>query len=543
MLHDRLEAIAADVARAEDDADDTALVGNGTKLLVVDVPPMLERSEHPRMTDDGRLLGDPARIEKPTLVDVREIDEDAFVFASLDELEPPWREAVGVAPAAAIRRIGGFIGAEVNDADVANAALREDPDVVERAFECVGSFDSKQCGKSSIGLAAGDLRGSPNEMKRAGLHGHLSLERVDLFVNGPRHSACTIREGEGDEAEELGAHSSFAHAGKIHMAAEGGEGKWWLVGLVEVVANPARPHQRIGVEVDGRVFGMNGASRVRRWAPINGDGHRRVNPTLRMARRALRLRWSSFHVLKGSAGMSSSFAGARVLVVGVGGLGCPAALALARAGVGTLGLVDDDLVDIANLHRQILFDDADLGRSKVTAGSAALARLADVKVETHETRLLPHNAVELVSRYDVVVEGSDNFATKFLAADACFMAKRPIVHAAAVRWHGTALAVGTTGQPCYRCLFEDVPLTNAPNCAEAGVVGPMVGVVGAAQADLALSILAGEDVAGELFTFDGRTLASRRHRVASRASCPLCGTGRLRLVDIDPKRYVEGVCL
>src|SRR4051794_15643949 len=104
--------------------------------------------------------------------------------------------------------------------------------------------------------------------------------------------------------------------------------------------------------------------------------------------------------------MSSAFAGARVLVVGVGGLGCPAALALARAGVGTLGLVDEDVVDIANLHRQILFDDADVGRSKVASALQALRRLAgDVKVETHETRLLPHNAVELVSRYDVVVEG------------------------------------------------------------------------------------------------------------------------------------------
>lgn len=241
-----------------------------------------------------------------------------------------------------------------------------------------------------------------------------------------------------------------------------------------------------------------------------------------------------------------SLAGARVLVVGVGGLGCPAALALARAGVGTIGLVDDDVVDLANLHRQILFEDADVGRSKIAAATQALLRLAgDVKVEAHETRLLPHNAVALVAGYDVIVEGSDNFATKFLAADACALAQRPIVHGAAVRWHGTALAVGPKGRPCYRCLFEDVPLADAPNCAEAGVVGPMVGVVGAAQADLALSVLAGEDVAGELFTFDGRTLASRRHRVASRATCVLCGSGAglSRLVDIDPKRYVEGICL
>jgi len=239
----------------------------------------------------------------------------------------------------------------------------------------------------------------------------------------------------------------------------------------------------------------------------------------------------------------TAWGSARVLVVGVGGLGCPAAIALARAGVGALGLADDDLVDVTNLHRQLLFHDEDVGRSKVPAAAARLEAIApSVRLELHETRLLPANAVSLVSRYDLVVEGSDNFATKFLAADACAIAKRPIVHAAAVRWHGTALAVGPEGGPCYRCLFEDVPLENPPNCAEAGVVGPMVGVVGAAQADLALSVLAGEDVLGELFTFDGKTLASRRRRVPRRKGCSLCGDER-RIHDIDPKRYVEGVCV
>lgn len=236
------------------------------------------------------------------------------------------------------------------------------------------------------------------------------------------------------------------------------------------------------------------------------------------------------------------FGSARVLVVGLGGLGCPSAIALARAGVGTLGFADDDLVDVTNLHRQILFDDADVGRPKVEAAAAAIARLAPgVRVERHATRLLPPNAVELVSRYDLVLEGSDNFATKFLAADACALAERPIVHAAAVRWHGTALAVGPRGGPCYRCLFEDVPLEDAPNCAEAGVVGPVVGLVGAAQADLALSVLEGADVYGELFTFDGKAVEARRRRVARRRSCALCGDER-RIRDIEAQRYVEGVC-
>lgn len=238
-----------------------------------------------------------------------------------------------------------------------------------------------------------------------------------------------------------------------------------------------------------------------------------------------------------------SFDSARVLVVGIGGLGCPAAIALARAGVGTLGIADDDLVDVSNLHRQILFTDADVGRSKVPAAAAALRDLApDVKIEAHATRLLPPNAVDLVSKYDLVVEGSDNFATKFLAADACAIAKRPIVHAAAVRWHGTALAVSGAGRPCYRCVFEDVPLEDAPNCAEAGVVGPMVGLVAALQADLALSLLGGRDVTGELVTFDGKTLAVRRLRVSRRRGCPLCGDAQV-IRDIEARRYVEGVCV
>jgi molybdopterin/thiamine biosynthesis adenylyltransferase len=219
------------------------------------------------------------------------------------------------------------------------------------------------------------------------------------------------------------------------------------------------------------------------------------------------------------------------------------AIALARAGVGVLGIADDDQVDVSNLHRQILFTDADVGRPKAPAAAAALLRVAPgtgTRVEVHETRLLPPNAVELASRYDIVVEGSDNFATKFLTADACALAARPVVHGAAVRWHGTALAVGPGGRPCYRCLFEDIPLVDAPNCAEAGVVGPVVGVVGAAQADLALSLIAGQAVTGELFTFDGKTLASRRRRVARRSSCPLCGDD-VRVRSIEAKRYVDGM--
>jgi molybdopterin/thiamine biosynthesis adenylyltransferase len=234
---------------------------------------------------------------------------------------------------------------------------------------------------------------------------------------------------------------------------------------------------------------------------------------------------------------------ARALVIGVGGLGSPVAIALARAGVGTIGLADDDIVERSNLHRQILFGEADVGRDKVeAAASATLAWATGVlNIEMHKTRLLPDNATALVRDYDIVLEGSDNFATKFLAADACMLAGVPVVHGAAVRWHGTVLAVGATGAPCYRCLFEDLPTGDAPNCAEAGVVGPMVGVIGALQADLALALLDGRDVGGTLITFDAKTDRFRRRTIAARAGCHLCGKER-RIAFIEPLRYTTEPC-
>ncbi len=229
---------------------------------------------------------------------------------------------------------------------------------------------------------------------------------------------------------------------------------------------------------------------------------------------------------------------ARALVVGVGGLGSPAAIALARAGVGTIGIADDDVVERSNLHRQILFDDTDVGQPKIVAAARALERLGVRNVVSHATRVLPSNAVDLAGAYDVIVEGSDNFATKFLVADACSIARVPVVHAAAVRWVGTVLAVASGGAPCYRCLFEDVPVGDAPNCADAGVVGPVVGIVGALQADLALAIVDGADVCGTLVTFDGRDDALRRRKIARRAACPLCGT-RPRIRSIQTVRYTS----
>ena len=233
---------------------------------------------------------------------------------------------------------------------------------------------------------------------------------------------------------------------------------------------------------------------------------------------------------------------ARVLLVGMGGIGCPAALVLAHAGVGEVGLCDDDEVERTNLHRQILFSDADVGAPKIDAALRALEGVAAAPAyRVHRSRLLPENAVATVSEYDVVLEGSDNFATKFLTADACAIARVPVVHASAVRWVGTALAVGPAGGPCYRCLFEDVPAGDAPNCSEAGVMGPVVGVIAAAAADLALAIADGAGPFGELVTFDGRAGSLRRRRVARRADCALCGYAP-RIRGIEPRAYVAPAC-
>ena len=250
----------------------------------------------------------------------------------------------------------------------------------------------------------------------------------------------------------------------------------------------------------------------------------------------------------------------RVVVVGVGGLGSPAAIVLSRAGVGTLVLCDDDEVAASNLHRQILFDLADVGRSKTEAAAERLAGWAAppssggaaLRIETGAGRFLPENAAAVLRGADLVVEGSDNFATKFLVADACVLAGVAVVHAGAVRWHGTALAVAAHGQPCYRCVFEDLPGADdeAPNCAEAGVIGPMVGVVAALQADLALALLEGGaggragDAAGTLVSFDGKTGELRRRCIAARAGCALCGRGAVagdspRVTSIERSRYLR----
>ncbi|HXT96332.1 MAG TPA: HesA/MoeB/ThiF family protein [Polyangia bacterium] len=216
-----------------------------------------------------------------------------------------------------------------------------------------------------------------------------------------------------------------------------------------------------------------------------------------------------------------------VLIVGAGGLGCPAALALAAAGVTRLGVVDDDRVDATNLHRQVLFADADVGELKAEAFARALARrFPAVVVTAHTVRFEVDNARELVAAYDVIVDGTDNFAAKFLANDAAVLARKPLVHGAAVGLGGQLVTVPAGGRPCYRCLFEEPPPAGVgPSCAEAGVLGPVPGVIGALLGAEAARLAKGETPAfvGRLVQYDSRSMSVRTVRYNPNPLCAVCG--------------------
>lgn len=240
---------------------------------------------------------------------------------------------------------------------------------------------------------------------------------------------------------------------------------------------------------------------------------------------------------------SANAADQPIVLIGAGGIGAPAAIALGAALVRRLVVVDDDKVALSNLHRQILFTDADVGQPKLEAFAAALGRrFPETQVEAHRGRALPNTVLGIVRGASVVIDATDNFPSRFLIADACGIAGVPVVHAAAVRWTATVMAVAAGGEPCYRCLFEDIPSGNAPDCATAGVIGPVCGVSGALAADRALRILSGDrSVFGSIATFDGLRDQLRSVAVRARVGCPLCGAGR-SIIDLDPNRYVAKTC-
>ncbi len=204
---------------------------------------------------------------------------------------------------------------------------------------------------------------------------------------------------------------------------------------------------------------------------------------------------------------------ASVLIVGAGGLGSPTAIYLAAAGVGRIGLVDFDRVDITNLHRQILYGTSDVGRPKLEAASERLNDLnPEVKIETHEARLTSENALEILTRYDVIIDGTDNFATRYLVNDACKILGKPNVYGSIFRFDGQASVFATEDGPCYRCLYPEPPPPGmVPSCAEGGVLGVLPGVVGTIQAIEAIKLITGigETLAGRLLIFDALRMTFR----------------------------------
>lgn len=235
----------------------------------------------------------------------------------------------------------------------------------------------------------------------------------------------------------------------------------------------------------------------------------------------------------------------RVLLVGAGGLGSAAALVLARAGLDGIDVIDDDVVDETNLHRQTLYVSGDVGRRKAPIASARIEEAArrlgyHTRSVSREIRLTPDTADGVIDEYDLILEGSDNFASKFLTSDVSFLRRIPVVQAGAVRWSGWALASLPGVSACLRCVFEDIPSGPSDSCAEAGVVGPVVGALGAIQAALALRVLTGDPgAAGVLWSYEALTGRLRRSRVARRVGCPLCEG---RITDTELARYLPPEC-
>lgn len=232
---------------------------------------------------------------------------------------------------------------------------------------------------------------------------------------------------------------------------------------------------------------------------------------------------------------------ARVLLIGVGGLGSPASLYLAAAGVGTLGLVDFDAVDASNLQRQILYTTADVGRPKVEAAAERLRALnPDVTVEFHSTKLDASNAMEWVGGYDIVLDGTDTFPSRYLTNDVCVWQKVPLVYGSVMRFEGQVSVFDARIGPCYRCLFPEPPPPElAPNCAEAGVLGVLPGVIGLMQATEVIKLIVGqgEPLVGRLLTYDALSMETRTFKLGRDPDCAVCGDGPSITEPIDYEAF------
>jgi molybdopterin/thiamine biosynthesis adenylyltransferase/rhodanese-related sulfurtransferase len=218
---------------------------------------------------------------------------------------------------------------------------------------------------------------------------------------------------------------------------------------------------------------------------------------------------------------------AKVLCIGTGGLGAPLGLYLAAAGVGRIGLVDFDTVDFTNLQRQVLFGTSDVGRPKIAAAADHLRNLnPEIQIDSYETRLTSENALDLFKDYDIIVDGTDNFPTRYLVNDACVLLGKPNVYGSIFRFEGQITIFGAPGGPCYRCLYPEPPPPGlVPSCAEGGVLGVLPGIVGTIQAaeTLKLIIGKGEPLIGRLLLFDALAMKFRELKLRKNPECPVCG--------------------
>jgi adenylyltransferase/sulfurtransferase len=228
---------------------------------------------------------------------------------------------------------------------------------------------------------------------------------------------------------------------------------------------------------------------------------------------------------------------ARVLLIGTGGLGAPLGLYLAAAGVGRLGLVDFDVVDFTNLQRQVVFSTADVGRPKIEAARERLQGLnPDIEIITHEARLTSENALEIFRHYDIIVDGTDNFPTRYLVNDACVLLGKPSVYGSIFRFEGQASVFGMPDGPCYRCLFPEPPPPGfVPSCAEGGVLGVLPGIIGSIQAMETIKLIlgSGDSLAGRLLLFDALGMKFREVKLRKNPDCVICGPKRTitKLID------------
>ena len=220
-------------------------------------------------------------------------------------------------------------------------------------------------------------------------------------------------------------------------------------------------------------------------------------------------------------------ANAKIFVVGAGGLGSPVALYLAAAGIGTIGLIDSDVVDMSNLQRQVLHHTHDVGRSKVLSAKEKIEALnPDVKVETYEARFGSDNALDLIKPYDVVIDGVDNFPAKFLINDACYFAEKPLVHGGILRFEGRVFSILPKQSACYRCIFKQPPPAGlVPSCQEAGIIGAVAGIIGTIQATEAVKIVLGigQPLTDRILDFDAQKTQFREIKTKRNSQCILCG--------------------